>query len=74
LLYNDKYLNHPFSPISVVSKHLRTCKAPMYGLYLKHVHVFFSTGALTSFTLLLKMGISEALARNRFKLGKLLLE
>jgi len=42
----------------------------MYGLYLKHVNVFFCTGALTSFTLLLKKGISEALARNRFKLGK----
>jgi len=31
-------------------------------------------GPLTSLTLLLKKGISEALAHDRFKLGKFLLE
>jgi hypothetical protein len=42
----------------------------MYALYLEHD--FFSTGARISLPLLLKK-ISEALARNRFKLGKFLL-
>ena len=35
----------------------------MYGLYLKRINFFFC--ALTSFTLIFKKGISEALAHNK---------